>query len=156
MKNYILMLTIIGTLFINQAVFCEISSPQKIPVTLKNYTFTAELATDSISRAQGLSNHVALNKHQAMLFIYPEPGIYNYWMPNMNYPLDILWFDQNKKLIYIKENLPPCKSRADCPIYGPATASQYVLEIPANLSKELQLQLGETINFAWDAKNARK
>ena len=44
----------------------------------------------------------------AMLIKHEEPDLYEVWMLNIEYNLDLIWFDENGNAVYIKENVPPC------------------------------------------------
>jgi hypothetical protein len=43
-----------------------------------------------------------------MLIKHEEPDLYEVWMLNIEYNLDLIWFDENGNAVYIKENVPPC------------------------------------------------
>ncbi len=44
----------------------------------------------------------------AMLIKHEKPDLYEVWMLNIEYNLDLIWFDENGTAVYIKENVPPC------------------------------------------------
>lgn len=109
-------------------------------------TFKAELAVTREERAQGLSGRVSLKDGHGMLFIFPEPGFYEMWMPDMNFPLDFLFIDESKTIVAIHENMQPCAYRDDCPsIWGGIVL--YVLEIPAGSVERYGIRLGDRIVF---------
>lgn len=87
-----------------------------------------------------------LKGERGMLFIYDEEGVHNFWMKNTLIPLDIIWLDKDKKVIYTKHSAPPCK-KPPCPSYGPEKSCRYVLEINAGKAKEVGLKKGEKIIF---------
>ena len=65
-------------------------------------------------------------------------------MKNTLIPLDILYFDQNRKLINISENTPPCKNTTTrCPNYPSEAPAKYVLEINAGLSQKHGFKRGD-------------
>jgi uncharacterized membrane protein (UPF0127 family) len=43
-----------------------------------------------------------------MLIKYDKPDLYEVWMLNIEYNLDLIWFDENGNAVYMKENVPPC------------------------------------------------
>jgi len=45
---------------------------------------------------------------QGMLFVFPEQGLYSLWMLNMQFELDMIWFDNAGNVVHIKTNVPPC------------------------------------------------
>ncbi len=88
---------------------------------------------------------------KGMLFVFGEPGNRSMWMKNMQFHLDILWFDENGNVVSIEKNVPPCITPLEvmsCKSDGvSADNSQYVLELTAGyvdqygVTKNSQLQL---------------
>lgn len=68
-------------------------NPPLAPGTVRigNATFNVELATSSIAQARGLSYRTSLAENAGMFFIFAYPGIQNFWMKDMNFPIDIIW-----------------------------------------------------------------
>jgi uncharacterized membrane protein (UPF0127 family) len=48
-------------------------------------------------RIKGLSGSKELEQNQGMFFIFDQEDFHGIWMKDMNYPIDIIWFDKNKK-----------------------------------------------------------
>ncbi|PWV65906.1 uncharacterized membrane protein (UPF0127 family) [Plasticicumulans acidivorans] len=71
-----------------------------------------------------------LPRDQGMLFVLPRPQVATFWMKNTYLPLDILYFDANRRLRTIHRNVPPCRRRP-CPTYASTGPVLYVLEINA-------------------------
>ncbi len=115
-------------------------------VTLNGQTFKVELADDDNSRAMGLMYREQMSDDEGMLFIFPNSQMRAFWMKNTLIPLDILYFDQNKKLVSISENTPPCKNTTSrCQNYPSAKPAKYVLEINAGLSKKYDFKTGDEL-----------
>ncbi|KFM14879.1 putative ACR protein, partial [Marine Group I thaumarchaeote SCGC AAA799-P11] len=54
------------------------------------------------------------------------------WMLNMQFPLDMIWFDQDGKVVHIEENVPPCKTALEittCQSVVPDEEATYILEV---------------------------
>ena len=68
-----------------------------------------------------------------MLFIFNEPGLRSMWMQNMQFHLDIIWFNENGHVILIERNVPPCITPLEvmsCKSEGvSADNAKYVLEV---------------------------
>lgn len=107
---------------------------------------TAELAVTDAQRARGLMYREKLNPDQGMLFIFASAGSQSMWMKNMLIPLDFLWLDEEKRIVHIEENIPPCENMP-CPSYASEIAAMYVLELKAGSIMENELKLGDKINF---------
>jgi uncharacterized protein len=119
----------------------SVTTPQKD-------TILAELADTTEKRARGLMFRQSLAQDRGMLFIFPEPQQWTFWMKNTKIPLDIIWMDQSKRIVYIERNVPGC-SRSDdgCPQYQPIYDALYVLEVAAGMADALKLQRGAKLQF---------
>ncbi len=70
-------------------------------------TITAEIADTKKKRGLGLSGRSTLPADRGMLFIFDQPNKHGFWMKDMNFPLDIVWFDKNRTIVGITKNLQP-------------------------------------------------
>ena len=105
-----------------------------------------EFATNNELRGQGLMYRESLPRGEGMLFIFPEPGEYPFWMKNTLIPLDMIWLDSGGKIVAIRPDSPPC--RADpCPTYAPDAVSSLVLELAAGEAKAHGLSVGDVIRL---------
>ena len=48
-----------------------------------------------------------LDGDKGMLFVFDEPGVRSMWMQNMQFHIDIVWFDENRSVVDIKKHVPP-------------------------------------------------
>lgn len=122
-------------------------TPQ-VPVAVlpDGFSVRLELATNDELRGQGLMYRESLPRGEGMLFIFPEPGEYPFWMKNTLIPLDMIWLDTSGKIVAIRPDVPPC--RADpCPTYAPEAISSLVLELAAGEAKAHGLSVGDTIQL---------
>ncbi len=117
-------------------------------VKLKNQKFHVELAETNESRAMGLMYRKKLGDDEGMLFIFPDEYRRAFWMKNTLIPLDILYFDGNKKLVSLSLNTPPCKNTTTrCPNYPSEGPAKYVLEINAGLSEKYGFEKGDVLEI---------
>lgn len=118
------------------------------PVLLPNGdAILAELATTVSDRSQGLMNRGHLHPDRGMLFFFPSPGTYGFWMAQTFIPLDIIWLDADRRIISISADAQPCPSGVSCPIYSPSAAAQFVLELAAGETTRRNLQLGDQLDW---------
>jgi len=114
----------------------------------KNYCFYIELALTPEERSNGLMFREGLDFKSGMLFVFEKEGKYPFWMKNTLIPLDIIWINENKEVIFISENAQPCKEYY-CPIIEPTKNAKYVLEINGGISKRIGLVVGDKINMEY-------
>lgn len=115
------------------------------------FIISAEIADTPEKQAQGLSWRTSLAENEGMLFTYSEPSRPGFWMPNMNFPLDILFLDENFTVVDLWENAPPCPSLGDCSPYWPKEDCLYVLEICANCSARHGAKTGSRLSVRTQA-----
>lgn len=146
---FVLILIAFGALYI----LSSESKKEKVikqEVTAINYVkindtiIEVDIASSDVERARGLSGRVSLGANSGMLFVFDGPGKNMFWMKDMNFPIDIIWLDENKKIIYIKENLSP-KTYPE--VFGPEVPSMYVLEVNSNFTKKYNIKIGDIANF---------
>jgi len=115
-------------------------------VCANEYCFTVEIADEPEERSRGLMDRKSLDSGKGMLFIFGQESKYYFWMKNTLVPLDIIWLNSNKEVIYIEKNVQPCQNDP-CPTYGPDKEAKYVLEINAGQSDRANIQIGTKLSF---------
>jgi uncharacterized membrane protein (UPF0127 family) len=104
-------------------------------VLIDNHSYFMESATSADEQARGLMFRKEMPQNTGMLFIYPEEQFLSFWMKNTFISLDIIFLDQNLKIIKIHKATVPLKSSD---IYQSEGYAQFVIEIPhSNLSLNL-------------------
>jgi uncharacterized protein len=77
---------------------------------------------------------------KGMLFVFDEPGSRSMWMKNMQFSLDIIWFNETGTVVAIEKNVPPCITPVEvmsCKSVGvSADNAQYVLEMTSGYVDE--------------------
>lgn len=116
-------------------------------VELAGQRFTVELADDDAERARGLMFRDAMAEDRGMLFIHDTQEPQAYWMKNTRIALDILYFDNDRKLVAQQRDVPPCSLGDACPSYPSNAPARYVLELNAGQAEKLKLQDGATLTF---------
>lgn len=115
-------------------------------VEIGGQRYAVELALDDRSRAQGLMFRSRLPEGQGMLFVHERQDWQAYWMKNTRIPLDILYFDEQRRLVSQHRDVPPCRTR-DCPVYPSGAPARYVLELNAGEAARLGVAEGAELRF---------
>jgi uncharacterized membrane protein (UPF0127 family) len=123
-------------------------------VSLGGQRYSVEVARTEAERARGLMFRDELPAGHGMLFIHEQEGPLAYWMKNTRIPLDILFFDQARRLVSQQRNVPPCDLGDACPPYPSDAPAIYVLELNAGEAEKMRLQNGAEIEFAPDIQTA--
>lgn len=121
-----------------------------MPVTLPDgFVVQAELKTSPEERARGMMFRPTIPEDRGMLFIFPTMERQSFWMYNTLVPLDIIWLDDNKQVVEIAANTPPCRSidARDCPSYGGSVPSVYVLELGSGQAVVHGVEVGSVLEF---------
>ena len=116
-----------------------------------------ELADTPAIRERGLSGRVSMNSNQGMLFVFDRPGVYGFWMKDMNFPLDMVWIDRDHKVVSINSDVatstypdaifPACLPPACAVREGTAGNILYVLELNAGKAKDFGIVTGTVLGF---------
>jgi len=115
-------------------------------VCFNNYCFRVELAKTDEARARGLMYRQNLPADQGMLFIFEKQDRYSFWMKNTLIPLDMIWINQDLKVVFISPNNAPCAAEF-CPTIDAPSPAKYVLELNAGTSEKINLKIGDQVSF---------
>jgi uncharacterized membrane protein (UPF0127 family) len=116
-------------------------------VELGGHRYSIEIADDDAERARGLMFRDDMAADHGMLFIHDSEAPQSYWMKNTRIPLDILYFDDNRRLVSQQRDVPPCSLGDQCPPYPSDAPARYVLELNAGQAAQLKLETGAELRF---------
>lgn len=112
-------------------------------------TYKLILAKTDIEKQKGLSGRSSLPSDSGMLFVFENKDTHAFWMRDMKFPIDIIWIDENKVVDFV-ENVPAPAANQDpttLPIYKPAAAANYVLEVNAHEITKQKIKKGDTVTL---------
>ena len=104
-----------------------------------------EVADDNSEREIGLMFRKNLDENSGMLFVFDEENYQTFWMKNTLIPLDIIFIDNNFKIVDIKHAVP-CKEEP-CEIYSSGKPAKYVLEVNGNFTTKKNIKIGDNIEI---------
>ncbi|MBB6004153.1 DUF192 domain-containing protein [Arcicella rosea] len=104
---------------------------------------TIEIADNDKETEQGLMFRRSMPDSCGMLFIMPNNEPQSFWMKNTFIPLDIMFLDEQKKIVTIQANRIPFSEEA-VPSYENA---KYVLEVNAGYCKRKGIEKGDLLKF---------
>lgn len=116
-------------------------------VQINGKNIKAEIADNQSKRNKGLGGRDSLAADEGMLFVYPDPSKYPFWMKGLKFPLDFIWIKDDKVVDIIK-NAPPPEAGAkdeDLPLYLPKEPVNKILEINAGMVDKLGINIGDNV-----------
>jgi len=113
---------------------------------IDNATFTVEVASTMLQKTNGLSFRSGLAPGHGMLFLFNAPAIQNFWMKDMNFPIDIIWIGGGKVLGFAQNAAPqPGVLLWQLTIYSSPDGTDQVLEVPAGTVTEDDIHAGDFV-----------
>ena len=115
-----------------------------IKVSCNEHEFRAYVANSTSSRERGLSVFRKIDKKQAMIFVFDTLSKYSFWMKGMRFPIDIVWINQEGKIVDIVSDIEP---NTYPKMFTSKDDSMFVLEFNANTASELNIKIGDSCSF---------
>lgn len=129
---------IVGWFFLQNKVL------DKAVIRINNTELDVEIADTALKRKKGLSGRESILDNSGMLFIFNKSGLHAFWMINMKFPIDIIWIDEDLKVVGVEENIPP---KSFPKIFRPNQPSQYVVEMNAGWVDKHNIKQGDIFSF---------
>jgi hypothetical protein len=108
-------------------------------IKIDNVVLEVQIADTDPLRTSGLMFQEELPFDQGMLLVFEGEERRSIWMLNMQFSLDMIWFDQDGKVVHIETDVPPCKTALEittCQSIIPDDESVYVLEVTSGFVEE--------------------
>jgi len=115
-----------------------------VTVILSGTTVRAMLADTDELRIRGLSGRPSLSEDEGMLFVFPNPGTYGFWMKDMQFPIDIIWISESGHVVGVTPMVLPDTFPKT---FFPPQPVVSVLEVPAGFSTRFGVVVGQSISF---------
>jgi len=114
--------------------------------TIGDAKIFVETAKDDAAREKGLSGRESLAENQGMLFIFARPYRWSFWMPDMRFPIDIVWINEGI-VTGITPDVPPETNLSSPRFYRPPKPVRYALEVNAGFAKNKNIKTGDPVTF---------
>lgn len=108
-----------------------------IRIKIHNKEYKVKEATSSEEKAKGLQGIDKLPEDEGMLFYFDPPQDVQFWMKDVNIPLDIVFIDDDEEVIKVQEGIPNDETFIEAPDVA------YVLEVNANSG----IQVGDELEL---------
>lgn len=104
-------------------------------------TFVADVADTPEKHATGLMNRTSLAVDSGMLFIFEDNVVHYFWMKDTLIPLDMIFIDQEGRIINIYKNAIPLSLE----IIQSSGPCKYVLEINGGTCADKNICVGDQV-----------
>ena len=117
--------------------------PQPLMIATRDgpKSFAAEIADDASERAVGMMFRTAAPQDRAMLFDFGEARLVTMWMRNTLVPLDILFIDENMRIVRISPDAVPRSEQ----FISSGEPVRFALELAAGEAERSGIQVGDLV-----------
>jgi uncharacterized membrane protein (UPF0127 family) len=140
----------LGLAFMPQDVRERSADFPKGTVRINDDVVTVEIAQTTAEKQRWMTfRQDRLPLDTAMLLKYDNPDLYEIWMLNVEYNLDLIWFDGGGNAVYIREDVPPCDHVLDqvsC-TYKPTQPALYIVAGTAGFADAHGIELGSKMTI---------
>ncbi len=125
----------------------QVNRGQMLPITaeakIAEETIKLEVAQTPEQQSMGLMFRKSLADNRGMLFPFESARVARFWMKNVAISLDMIFLDGDR-IVDIAADVPPCKNEP-CPVYGPESLVNQVIELRGGRAEQLGIQIGDQI-----------
>ncbi len=116
--------------------------PEKSLIKVGPASLGASILKTAGEHVRGLSNLESLDENRGALFVLDKPGIYKFWMKDMNFPIDILWVSDDGIVREWHEYIAP---ESYPQVFFSNRPVKYVLEVNAGWIDSKNINLGDRV-----------
>ena len=119
-------------------------SDQAVYAVGRDYCLQLDVADTPAKKQRGLSGRGRLEPNEGMLFPYEQSGRYGFWMKDMDFAIDIIWLDEDNRVVTIKERAHP---RSYPQTFKPDQPAKKVIETPAGWTQKQNINSGDQLTL---------
>jgi len=110
----------------------------------RNYCLQLDIADTPVKKQRGLSGRDRLEPSEGMLFLYERSGRYGFWMKDMSFPIDIIWLDEDNRIVTIKRRAQPDSYPQT---FKPDQPAKKIIETPAGWTQKQNTNSGDQLTL---------
>ncbi len=96
------------------------------------------------SRLKGLSGRKGLKSTEGLLFIFDKSDFHKFWMKDMLFPIDIIWVDEDFKVVSVTRSVLP---ESYPKIFEPPRPVRYVIETDIYFTEAFGIKEGDIVTI---------
>ena len=108
-----------------------------------HHAVDVEVARTEPQRMKGLMDRPSLPADAGMLFLFDETSVHSFWMKNTHIPLDMIFIDDEGRIVGIVESATP-RTLTERTVGKP---SRYVLEVNGGWAEAHGVAAGDRVRF---------
>lgn len=116
----------------------------KIGILVRDIGLTVSIANDPEERYKGLSGVTDLPEMEGKLFVFDTEGQYGFWMKDTIIPLDIIWINNDLKIVHIEEGVQPDSYPT---VFSSPVSARFVLEVNAHWVSTFNINVGDKVSI---------
>jgi len=140
MKKFLVMIISVAVLI---TITLVLSTDKRYALSIDGKVIETIVVDNSVSRMRGLSGMESLPKDTVMLFVFDTPDKYGIWMKDMKFSIDIIWLDENGRVIWLESNVSP---NTYPKVFFPPEKSLYTIEAKPGFIEQNHLVVGKILN----------
>lgn len=144
----ILIATVVMVVFLYQTyaddALVYLFGEQRQTIFIDDLSVEVSYADSNEEIKRGLSGVESLKDREGKLFYFPREGYYKMWMKDMLIPIDIIWINDELKVVHVEENVRPESYPAT---YTSTQPARFVLEMNAFFSREYGVRTGSQVTI---------
>jgi uncharacterized protein len=126
--------------------FLTACNNKEISLRINDEIINVEIVTDTLSQNRGLSDRKSLCENCGMIFLFPKSEKHIFWMKDMNFPLDIIYIQENE-IVEIFKNVSIFDEAGEITEIFPEQKADKVLEVNAGWCEAHNVQVGDKIEL---------
>ncbi|OQA17057.1 MAG: hypothetical protein BWY64_02284 [bacterium ADurb.Bin363] len=115
---------------------------EKKTIAVKNIPLIVEIADTPEKRQVGLMYRESLDENQGMLFIFPRPDMYSFWMKNTLIPLSIAFIEEDGIIKQIEDMEPGIETSHTSDFHV-----KYALEVNKGWFNKNHIKTGDKVDL---------
>lgn len=114
-------------------------------VRIGSSVYNLQIADTELELTRGLSGVKEIRGDGGLLMKFDSDNTWGIWMKDMLVPIDIVWLNSDKKVVYIVKNARPEDSTTIT--YAPKAKARYVLELAAGSVQKAGIKINDVAVF---------
>ena len=151
-STVVIVVAVVGLILSTAMYFIFNNVQSRVSLLVGDGAYKARVVESPDSRDNGLKGIVDFKKDDALLMVFPSDDLWKIDISNNNFPVDIIWLNQNKKIIYSVSNI---STESGDKVYVPIAKARYVIELAGGSINDMQIRSTSTVIFSVNEDNVK-